>query len=101
MKSHKIKVCAEIDAPMAAGLSQHPKLRGGEERWVEVTLRDSGCRRHTCSAAAKPADNQERSDGFFVSLLSIENAAGSLTRFFFRLYSGKLSVRLKTFKASL
>lgn len=39
MKSFKFKACAEIDASMAAGLSQQPKLCGGEEeRWVEVTL---------------------------------------------------------------
>lgn len=43
MKSTKIKVCAKIDAPMAAGLSQQQELCVGEERWVEVTLRDSGC----------------------------------------------------------
>lgn len=49
MKSPKIKVCAEIDAPVPAGLSQQQKLCGGEERWVEVTLRDTGCWRHTCS----------------------------------------------------
>lgn len=51
VKSPEIKVCAKIDAPMAAGLSQQPKLCGGEERWVEVTLRDSGCWRHMCSDA--------------------------------------------------
>lgn len=42
MKSSKIKVYAKIDAPMAAGLSQQLKLCSGEERWVEVTPRDSG-----------------------------------------------------------
>ena len=52
MKSPKIKAYAEIDAPMAAGLSQQPVLHSGDERWVEVTLRVSGYCRHTCSVAA-------------------------------------------------
>ncbi|KAM3597264.1 uncharacterized protein V6R79_002082, partial [Siganus canaliculatus] len=42
VKSPKIKVCAKIDAPMAAGLSQQPKHCGGEEKWVEVTLQGLG-----------------------------------------------------------
>lgn len=42
MKSLKIKACAEIDAPMVAGLSQQLKRRGGEERWMQATLGVSG-----------------------------------------------------------
>lgn len=49
MKSLKIKACAEIDALMVAGLSQQLKLCGGEERWMEVMLGDSGLVTHMLS----------------------------------------------------
>lgn len=49
VKSLKIKACAEIDALMVAGLSQQLKLCGGEERWMEVTLGDSGLVTHMLS----------------------------------------------------
>lgn len=60
MWSHpRSRPCAEIDAPMAARLSQQPKLCGGNERWVEVTLRVSGYCRLTCSVAAMAVGDGE------------------------------------------
>ena len=89
MKSPTIKVCADIDAPLAAGLSQRPRPRGGEERWAEVTRGDAGCWRPTCSVAVMAAGNRGViamvSDAPSSSRSADLNSAGSLewTPFFF------------------